>query len=427
MTIHVVKPGETIFSIANKYDVPPSQIIADNELTSPNDITIGQALVILYPETVHIVQPNETLSSIALQYNTTISKILQNNPQILNPNDITSGDRLVISYYGNKEGEFSVIGYTYPYIDRETLKRTLPYLTYVTIFTYGFTPEGQLISIDDDEVIQISRAYGTAPLMLLSTLTKEGGFSNELATAILNNEENQNILINNILANMRSKGYYGLDIDFEYVLPSDREAYIAFVDKTRRQLNQEGYPVFVALAPKTSADQKGLLYEAHDYFNLGNAANSVLIMTYEWGYTYGPPMAVAPLNKVDEVIRYAVTDISPDKIFMGIPNYGYDWTLPYEKGSRARSLSNVEAVELAVRTGSTIQYDEIAQSPYFNYYDDDGREHVVWFEDARSIKAKLELANSYGLKGIGYWNIMKYFPQNWLVLNALYNIAKLAF
>ena len=101
-------------------------------------------------------------------------------------------------------------------------------------------------------------------------------------------------------------------------------------------------------------------------------------------------MAVAPLNKVQEVLNYAVTQIDRNKIFMGIPNYGYNWTLPFVQGtSQAQSLSNVQAVELAGDVGAYIQYDPVAQAPHFNYFDNQWREHEVWFEDARSIRAKL--------------------------------------
>ena len=86
-----------------------------------------------------------------------------------------------------------------------------------------------------------------------------------------------------------------------------------------------GYTVMVALAPKTSAGQPGLLYEAHDYAALGAAADDVLLMTYEWGYALSEPMAVAPIDKVEQVVRFAVSQIPPDKIFLGMPNYGYDW------------------------------------------------------------------------------------------------------
>lgn len=137
-------------------------------------------------------------------------------------------------------------------------------------------------------------------------------------------------------------------------------------------------------------------------------------------------MAVAPINKVKEVLDYAVSEIPPEKIFMGIPNYGYDWTLPYVRGeSRARLIGNVEAVDIAGSYGAEIQFDQLAMSPYFNYTDENGREHIVWFEDARSIEAKLSLVPAYGFRGAGYWNLMKPFPQNWLLADHLFNIRKL--
>ena len=52
-------------------------------------------------------------------------------------------------------------------------------------------------------------------------------------------------------------------------------------------------------------------------------------MTYEWGYLFGPPMATAPVNMVRQVLDYGVTTIDPNKILMGIPNYAYDWSLPF--------------------------------------------------------------------------------------------------
>ena len=425
MIIHVVQPGETIYSIANRYNVSPQKIIIDNELTNPNVLVPGQTLVILIPDMVHIVQPGETLADIARRYNTTTVRLLQLNPFIEFADQVIPEDQITITSSEEARGPIYVLGYTYPHIDRNVLMKTLPYLTYLTIFTYGITEEGQLLDIDDEELIRMAKDFGVAPLMLISTLTEEGTFSNELAHTILNDPVVQNNLIENVLQNMREKGYYGLDIDFEYVLPEDEEAFINFIQNVHDRISPEGFLLFTALAPKTSADQPGLLYEAHNYPRIGEASDEVLLMTYEWGYTYGPPMAVAPADKVREVLDYAVTEIPRDKTYMGIPNYGYDFMLPYVQGvSRADSLSNVEAVELAARVGATIQYDQVAQAPYFVYHDDQGRLHRVWFEDARSIMAKLNLFNEYGFEGVGYWNVMRYFPQNWLVVSNLYNIAK---
>jgi len=426
MIIHDVKPGESIYSIAKMHNVSPQKIIRDNELEDPNNLVAGQTLVIQSPNEVYTVKPMDTLQKIANMYNTSTVKLLQNNPFITNSSVIYPGEEIVINYKDEtKRGPINVIGYAYPNIDKKVLLRTLPYLTYLTLFTYGITPEGELIGINDEDLIQIARNYGVAPLMLISTLTEEGKFSNELAHLILNDMNVQNNLISNILDNLKAKNYYGLDVDFEYVLPEDKEKYVEFIKKLTTILNKEGFQVLTALAPKTSSTQEGLLYEAHDYAALGDAANKLLLMTYEWGYTFGPPMAVSPVDKVREVLDYAVTEIDPKKIFMGIPNYGYDFMLPFVKGtSKADSVSNVEAVQLAKRVGAQIQYDETSKAPYFIYYDSQGKEHRVWFEDARSIGEKLNLFTEYGLNGVGYWNIMKYFPQNWLVVNSLYDIEK---
>ena len=124
------------------------------------------------------------------------------------------------------------------------------------------------------------------------------------------------------------------------------------------------------------------------------------------------------------VLDYAVGRIDPKKIFMGVPTYGYDWPLPYERGAtRAVSLSNVQAVDLARSAGAEINYDETAEAPYFFYTAPDGTAHEAWFEDARSIAAKLDLVQEYGFRGVGYWNLDRPFPQNWTVLCGTFRVA----
>lgn len=318
-----------------------------------------------------------------------------------------------------------VNGYAYPSISPETLNAWLPDLTFVSPFSYGFTKEGQLIDLQDETILQPAAAAGVKSLMVLTPLDSQGVFSNELVKALMENPQAQVRLLENILNTIQNKGLFGVDFDFEYVLPENRDQYTSLVRAAREKLNEAGYLVTVALAPKTSAEQEGLLYQGHDYKGMGQAANLVLLMTYEWGYTYGPPMAVAPLNQVRRVIEYGVSEIPPDQILMGIPNYGYDWRLPFVRGeSKAEKISNDEATARASRYGAEIQFDEPSQSPYYYYTDESGIEHVVWFENAASWRAKLQLVSEYGLAGISYWNIMDYFPAGAEVLRGLYMVAK---
>ena len=218
---------------------------------------------------------------------------------------------------------------------------------------------------------------------------------------------------------MKEKNYYGFDVDFEYLDSQNRDLYTGFVRRIGEALNENGFVLITALAPKSRGDQPGNFYESHDYGGIGAVSNYVLLMTYEWGYTYGPPLAVAPIPSVRQVLDYAVTEIPREKIFMGIPTYGYNFRLPYQRGvSRADSVSNGQAVALARRYGAEIQYDEVAQAPFFVYTDEGVGRHEVWFEDARSILAKLDLIREYGFRGAGYWNLDRPFPQNWSLLNS---------
>jgi spore germination protein len=180
-----------------------------------------------------------------------------------------------------------------------------------------------------------------------------------------------------------------------------------------------------ALAPKTSATQVGEWYEAHDYRAHGEIADFVVLMTYEWGYSGGPPMPVSPIGPVREVIEYALTEMPANKIMMGQNLYGYDWTLPYVPGGPyARAVSPQQAIQIAAEHNVPIRYDTRAQAPYIDYTDDQGRQHKVWFEDARSIQAKFDLVKELGLRGVSYWKLGLSFPQNWLLIEENFDVVK---
>lgn len=424
MIIHVVK-SESLYEISKLYGVSYNKIISDNELTNPAELVVGQTLVILNGPRKHRILPGQSLYGIAKMYDVTIANLYAANPILNNSIIIYPGQIINIPPSPPKLGSLEVNAYALPGTDMDVLAKTLPSLTYLSIFSYQIQPNGTLKDINDVPLITAARKAKVAPMMVVTNLKEGGGFDSNLAHTILTNQNIQNTLLGNIIKTLKNKNYYGLDIDLEYIFPEDKQNYNSFLRKTVTNLKSLGYPVTTALAPKPSGDIKGLLYEAHDYPVHGALASHVILMTYEWGYTAGPPLAVSPLNEVKKILDYAVTVIPSKKIFMGIPNYGYDWTLPYVKGTTATALGNVEAVDLARKMHASIKYDYISQAPFFNYYDSNKKEHVVWFEDARSMNAKLRTANEYNLGGVSYWTIGKYFPQAWLIQNYLYNVVKL--
>lgn len=420
--IYTVKRGDTLFKIAQAYAVPVELIVEANGLTKPNDLAIGQNLLLPNPTpNKHIVMRGDTLYNIARNYNIPLNTLINANPQIANPNRINIGDEINIP---ETRPIIEVNGYAIPNIRMETLNRTLPYLTYLSLFSYQIKSDGSLTGLYEETLINTARNAQVAPVMVVTNINSNGGFDSALASAILNNTQVQDILINNIISTLTDKNYYGVDIDFEYLYANDREAYIAFLTKLKAQLSAINKYLSVAVAPKYRDNQQGILYEAHDYSAIGRIADRVIIMTYEWGYVYGEPMAISPLSEVEAVIRYAVTRIPSEKILMGMPNYAYDWKLPWMQGNVAETLTNTQALERAIANGATIQFDQRAQAPYFNYVDENGVSHVVWFDDARSIQSRLNLVTKYNLAGVSYWTINNFSAVNYYTLNSMFRVKK---
>ncbi len=371
MIIYVVKAGDTLGEIARRYGVTVELLRMDNQIKDPDRLVIGQAILI---RTEHVMEYRNIFAN----------------------------------------------GFAYPFITDAVLEETIPYLSELSVFSYGFSPEGELIEpeLPVDWLLTIAKAYDTAPILTLTPFGPDGNFSNQLIHQMLVNETAKNRLISQMEREIQEQGYGGVNVDFEYILAEDRDRFTQFVQEVTQMVRENGGEVTVDLAPKISDEQEGLLYEGKDYQALGQVADRVFVMTYEWGYTYGPPMAVAPIQKVKQVLDYAVTRMPKDKITMGIPNYGYDWELPFVRGeTKAKTIGNIEAVEIALENQATIYFDEVAKTPFFHYVQGNIT-HEVWFEDARSILEKYRLLQQYPLYGLGCWQIQRLFRAMWLLTGA---------
>lgn len=421
MIIHTVTPGDTVYSIAQKYGVSPGLLTVNNGLSGIVDaLPPGLGLVILRPARTYTVRQNDTLRAVAARFGVTLGDLYRRNLILGGEDLIYPGQTLVIDYDEKPVYDFEVGGYAYPFVTDPILNSTLPFMKRFMPFTYGFTASGALVPLDDERLIARAYRFGIQPYLHLSTLTEKGTFDSALAGTLLENRTVWQTLSDHLFAVMKEKGYTGLDIDFEYLPAEKKTVYPEFLAYIREKAAVLGFPLIVALPPKVSDDQPGLLYEGVDYRLIGEAADFCLLMTYEWGYTYGPPMPVSPTPSIRRVLEYAVTEIPREKIYMGISNYGYDWPLPYVSGeTRARSLSNTEAVLLASDAEAEIFYSETYDAPFFNYTDAEGTAHEVWFEDARSIAAKLALIDEYAFHGGLYWNLNRRNPQNLACLSVL--------
>ena len=417
--IITVKENDTLFSLSQQYGIPVYKIASDNGFGENQNLVVGQNLIIRKAKDAFVAYENTTVFEISNQFDINQKQIFKNNYFLKGLQNVPKDSFVVIEYENIPKTEKIIGGYAYDFMDENELSRTINYLTYVMPFTYGFDENGNLINADDEKILQLAKKSNVKPIMHVSTLTQDGVFDSNLPSYIFSDENARANLIQNIIDVVNKKGYYGVDVDFEFLKADDKENYVEFTRILADKLHEQNKILIIALPPKTSAEQTGALVDGIDYKLLGKNADYLLLMTYEWGYRFGPPLAIAPINQVRRVVEYAINEIDNKKLLLGIPNYGYDWTLPYEKGfSDAPSISPVEAVNIARKKGVEIQFYELSQAPFFNYKDELSRTHTVWFEDPKSYKAKTDLIKEYDMAGGFVWELLRDNPAGFVTLDS---------
>jgi spore germination protein len=428
MTIHVVQQGDTVYSIAELYGVTADSIILENRLILTDSLVPGQTIVITFPEQTYVVQEGDTLLGIANSYGIPVLQILRNNSYLADREYIYPGETLVISY-NNTELKITTNGYANIFISDDILKKTLPYLTYLSILGYRIIAGGEIVEVEDTNRIQTAKNYGAAPLMILTTLSVGGQENIETVYNVLNNEEIMDKLIDNLINILKKKGYYGVNLTYQLLNNATLSAYETLNTKAYNKLKGEGLAFFITISPNTIFTSDSITFERVNYEKILQECDGAVVLNYLWGTYLGPPAPLASISKINEFLDYLIPQTQPSKLVIGMPLIAYDWDLPYSIGlSKANSLTIDGAITLARQYGATIQFDEVSQTPYFTYNESISgieRRHVVWFVDARSIDAILKVISERGLNGSGIWNIMSYYPQLWLVTNTQYKLEKI--
>lgn len=424
MEIYVVQPNDTIYTIASKFNVPARKIISDNELDLPLQLVPGQTIVIVYPKETYITKEGDTIKSIAREHKISQMQLLRNNP-FLSEYPIIPGETLTISY--NTTGKLTTSGYIYPYINKQVLIKTLPYLTYLTIYNYRVIDKGKIICYADDEkVVKLTNEYGTIPLMMVTTLSAQGDPDIETAYSILLNEEYQNTFVEDAVNFMTKKGYLGINVVFNYMNQASIHLHIKMITKLKEKIKDFGFLLFVTINPNTKYSSNEKNFDKVDYNAISPYISGIIFLPFIWGTNYGPPVPVNSIQTLQSNVDYAINLVPSDKILIGISLISFDWLLPYVPGtSYSNSLSISSALRLAYDTGSIIQFDKKSQSPYFHYVQGISSNHIVWSVDARTIDALMKLISNYHLNGAGFWNLMIYTPQLWLIINSQFEIEKL--
>ncbi|AZU60018.1 glycosyl hydrolase family 18 protein [Neobacillus mesonae] len=410
MFIYIVKTGDSIFSIATKYQVTMDSIRIINGLKTDR-LVPGQDLLI--PSDMYIVQPGDSLYLISQMSFIPVETIRLYNG--LQSDTLMVGMKLYLPPRPKYEAEgFSYITPSTPEMNQWLVQRFAPINTFFGFFEYHVLEDGGLSTLNDQQLIRLSRENNVAPLAVITNLT-ETGFNPELTKRVLNTPEIRERLITNIYNLVKTKNYAGVNIDFERIREGERDIYSGFLRSLSERLRPEGYYTSVAVPAKTSDDIPWL--KGYDYGGIGAAVDFVFIMAYDWHEASSPPGPVAPIKEVRQTIVYALNNMRGNKIILGVPRYGYDWTMTNGTVESARAVSVSSAIETAMTYQVPIQYSTEYQQPFFQYRDETGKRHIVWFEDARARAQKLQLFVNYRLRGIGAWQLGLHFPQSGILVN----------
>nr|WP_263326333.1 LysM peptidoglycan-binding domain-containing protein [Neobacillus sp. Marseille-Q6967] len=421
MAVHVVRAGESLWSISNRYGVPVQTIVSLNGL--PSAVSLVPGLALYLPDNrpqvrTYRIKSGDLIWKIAEQFQTNTASILAANPGV-NPNRLITGQ--ILSIPSPVKLTISTLGFIVPTNESAVLPlldSLSGQLTYLASVAYSFTAEGYAYNeIEDQAIIARSRQLNITPLLMIRNFTGTD-FSEELAGRVLSNATYRRNLINSIVNLTRERNFGGVSIDFEFIPPPQRNDFNQFLRDLKAELN--GLLLHVNVHAKTEDIPTNRIIGAYDYAAIGNAADLVAIMTIDYGYPGGPPDPIAPITWMEEVVQYSITQINPQKLQVAMALYGYDKIVG---PNTTRALSLQAAQNQAITTGSPIQYDLAAKSPWYQHWLT-GMHHIVWFEDIRSLIEKYHLIDVYQLNGTTFWQISLPAPQNWAYLRQDINVIK---
>jgi spore germination protein len=413
MAVHVVKPGDTLWSIARTYGVTIQSIVGLNRLPSSSLIVPGLALYIQDGQPIvrfYKIRAGDTLWKLAVQFKTTIADILTANPGI-DPNRMYIGQNINIP--SPVKPAMATLGFIVPGSPQAFLTgfdALAPKLTYLAIVNYSFTSEGYAYAgVEDSAIIQRSKELNVIPLLVLQNTTSEG-FSKELAGTVLGNPVYRRNLTASLVNLSIQRGFGGISIDMEFIPPPQRENFNVFLRELKAAMGD--LILHVNVHAKTEDIPTNPIIGAYDYKAIGEIADIVAVMTIDYGYPGGPPDPITPLWWLALVIRYSISLIPPSKLQIALGLYGHDKIVGT---SQYKAMSVLEAQNLAISTGAAIQFDPAAKSPWYRYWKGT-EEHIVWFEDIRSYIEKYRQIDLYQLYGTTYWQLSLPAPQNWAYL-----------
>ncbi len=309
---------------------------------------------------------------------------------------------IIVGYYVNDVGHFDSL---------PSLKAHADLLNEIHPLWYHVATDGSLKKEVTPEAITVAHQNGIKVIPLVNLVPSQD--------AILLNQPAQDKLIANLVNEVKTNNYDGIDIDFEFFPVSkvkdftvDRDKLTAFMKAVHAEMSKMGKVTYMAVLPHVGAStESGGIF---NYANLDPYLDKVTIMTYDFKEAHSESGPVAPFDWVEKNIILAISQgFKPDQISLGVATYGYDWPVGQTGGF---SKPTSEIMKQVAMKGYDVKWDEKHQEPYYMYTDSNGIKREVWFENERTLQTKIGLVDKYKLSGISIWRLGYEDQKFWDIL-----------
>ena len=287
-------------------------------------------------------------------------------------------------------------------------------------------------SIDKSIPIATLQSLGIKVLPTITDGTAEGALSK-----IMGDDTTRATLVKTITDLVMANKYDGIDLDFEgfaYVdkiatWPTIQPRWVKFVTDLSAALHANNKLLSITtpylLDPATG--KKG--YYHYAWSEISNYIDRLNIMYYDYSKFDTKPGPIGPISWFEPSLIYATKLVAPWKIYIGTPNYGYNWVTKVtgvcptnapnseKKSSNAAIVHQLRAQAILDKPGAVATYNEkygetnVLYTAEFNGVNTTGAttsckvDHSVWYVDARGYSARAKLVEKYRLGGISEWEI----------------------
>ena len=268
------------------------------------------------------------------------------------------------------------------------------------------------VGTDSEDLSFVSAAHGRG-LRVLATVAdvsmRTGQFNASISSSILLHPKLISKHVAALVDLCVTKGYDGLDIDWEAVKPRNKAKFTLFIDQLATALHAQNKILSMAVAAKDTEPGDWSAAQSEDYAALGASVDEFKVMTYDYSGSWSPPGPISPLTWMDSVLAHAEALVAPEKIMMGVPFYGYDW---YRRTAATVNYSDVQS--LIKIYNPNIARDASGEAT-FKYVAARGRNHTVFFQDRTALAGKLQMLRDKhaAIRGIAIWVMGGEDPAFW--------------